>query len=195
LRTASEEDEDWAAIQARIRRSEEPAQRGASAKGAARVQLSGRRSAYAVPLAATLLLGCVVLSYLLVSKSRSALKAPGLHANVAFVSVPPLGESALRAISPETTLSIDGRTERVVLILATRDFRSFSDYEVEVFRGRTLLWRRRGLARAPDGSFSLELARDEVPSGSYRISVSGIATDRKEALGAYSLRVVTPQVR
>jgi Putative zinc-finger len=79
---------------------------------------------------------------------------------------------------------------RVVLILAFAGPASHPEYAVELAAvdGRPL-WSRRGLRPGPDGTFALEVPRQWLPPGTYRIRLSGLRGAAAQEVARYELRI------
>ena len=94
------------------------------------------------------------------------------------------------ATAPEST-EVPAWAERTLLILNLFEPRSYSSYQVEIFRqdaaGGPRVWSSRELRRSPNGSFVLEIPRSFLPAGSYRIELSGIDGGRRHRLAIYHL--------
>jgi hypothetical protein len=78
----------------------------------------------------------------------------------------------------------------LVLVLSLADFQPFPDYQVKIFDSAgNLRWSRAGMLRLPDGSFTLEVKRELLPSGSYQVQLYGLASEPQKLLATYPLRI------
>jgi anti-sigma factor RsiW len=79
---------------------------------------------------------------------------------------------------------------RALLVLASLDERRFDDYVVEVVApAGTALFRGAGLARTPQGTFSLELPLARLLPGPYQILLFGVAAGREHRLERFEIRI------
>lgn len=152
-----------------------------------------RRLRFATPqmgwaLAAGLLVATVGLSFWVV-QLRSELARPRLNLYLADL-VPPAA-SIERTEGSEQRLAVPPEADHLLLLLNLADPRTYPEYEAEILgAGGGRVWRRRGLARSPDGHFTLELPRGFLPAGSYRLRLYGLAGGRREPVVDYDFGIV-----
>lgn len=159
----------------------------------ATVPAARRRPLFATPqmgwaLAAVLLVAAVGLAFWVV-ELRSELARPRLNLYLADL-VPPAA-SIERTEGGEQLLAVPPEADHLLLLLNLADPRSYPEYEAEILgAGGDRIWHRRGLARSPDGHFTLELPRGFLPEGSYRLRLYGLAGGQREPVVDYDFGIV-----
>ncbi len=99
-----------------------------------------------------------------------------------------------RGPGPGQTISLGVKSERYVVALDIADPGDYPDYGVEFLQiskdGEVRIWGAVGLVPSPAETFNVELHRNFLPEGSYRVELFGIEGDRRELLEAYQMHIM-----
>jgi hypothetical protein len=142
--------------------------------------LSSRGLAYAL---AGCLLAAAVGLFLQVGQLRHTvgeLQAPRINVSLGDL-VPAAGDRTRgQGVRPQV-VQLPAGSDSLLLLLNLADFRSFPGYllEIEDTAGR-IVWSRSGLARSPDGNFTLEVPRGFLRPGVHRLRLYGLAASDRE---------------
>lgn len=141
-------------------------------------------------LVAALLLAVIGLSSSVVHLRMRVTVLSEPQANIFVYDLLAVEEGELRDPEAGDSVVIPPGMDRVVLILNVGDVRPYEEHWVEILDwGGSVLWHRRGLVRAPEGSFSIGLTRDLLPAGQYRLGLYGLVGDETSLLATYVIRV------
>jgi hypothetical protein len=207
-RTASEEAEDWKAIQQRLSptgacdEDPPPAPIPVTAPwpGASPLPTVPRSYGLIHLMAAALLIAVVGLSFQVVRLSHRPVSSRTVaaetpQANVFVVDLEPVGTAggtrtsqAGRPNAPET--SVPTGVGMVVFLLVQEDLRQFSGYAVEL-RGADggIFWHSEGLVSLPEGGFSIAVPLAAIPSNEIEIRLYGIDREERELLSTYQTSI------
>ncbi len=142
-------------------------------------------------IAAVLLILSIGLSGLVVSlrKRVGELSRPEVH--VLLADLVPVGEAGIRARDSSVDIRVPGWADRVIIILNLFESSVYSEYHVEISdasqTSRRMVWSHQDLRRSPDRNFVLELPREFLPPGRYRIDLFGVDGERRVQLAEYLL--------
>lgn len=151
---------------------------------------AGRTISFYQLLAATLLLAAIGLSVWVANLRLRVAALVQPQANIFVHDLLPLEEGQTRDSEAGDVLVIPPGMDRVVLILNQQNLRSYRDYRLEILdRDGGVLWQGEELVRTPEGSFSIELARDLLTPGHYRLRLYGLAEAETPLLASYLVRV------
>jgi hypothetical protein len=182
-RTLEEERADWQAIQEQIQ-TDIP------------LSTSRRRPSltWVHALAAVLALIVLGLSFWVAHLELRMRTASNLQANLYIRDLLPGSGGGSRNKAPENMISVPAGLDYAVLVLALADFEPFPDYQIKIFDSAgALRWSRAGMVRLPDGSFTLEVRKELLPSGPYQIQLYGVKARQQKLLATYSLQIVFPE--
>jgi hypothetical protein len=140
-------------------------------------------------LAAMLAVASLALGFWVVRLERQRAIEEGPTANVYVAELSPLGASVPRG---EQIHRAPAGMRSVLLLLSVADLRTFDDYRLTVRRDGPegeLAWEKDGLVRGPQGGFSINVPRDSLPAGRYRLILEGVSGEASETLAQYDLRI------
>jgi Putative zinc-finger len=142
-------------------------------------------------LAASLLLAVIGVSWRLGELAREVRRLSAPRSDVYVAELAPTGSGRPRERGEGDVVRPPAWVSRVVLILDFAGPASSPEYAVELATadGRPI-WRRQGLRPGPDGTFTLEVPRDWLPPGTYRIRLLGLRGAEAREAARYELRVV-----
>ncbi len=191
-RTPEEEAADWQAIQERLRADETDVSTDSAAPPAARPRKARRRISYTPlhALAASLVLAVLGLSFWVLQLKQQVTELDQVQVNVFVSDLEAVGGEASRDVGTVATIAVPPGMDRVVLLLSYTGFQPFDDFEVEILDARgSLLWSHGGLARTPEGSFSVEISKSRLPTGRYEIRLYGSEGEDKKPLASYRTHI------
>jgi hypothetical protein len=121
-------------------------------------------------------------------KEIRRLSAP--RSDVYVTDLAPIGSGSLRERGEKDVVRPPAWASRVVLILAYNGPVSHPEYGIELARvdGRPI-WSQRGLQPGPEGTFTVEVPRQWLPPGVYRIRLTGMGSAAEHEVARYELRV------
>jgi hypothetical protein len=116
------------------------------------------------------------------------LSAP--RSDVYITDLAPVGSGTSRERGASDVVRPPAWASRVVLILAFAGPASSPEYGIDLATadGRPV-WSRQGLRPGPEGTFTLEVPRQWLPPGSYRIRLTGLRGATAQEVARYDLRV------
>jgi hypothetical protein len=163
----------------------------AAASAAPPVRRAVAMSPFAWALAASLLLAVIGLSWRMGELAREVRRLSAPRSDVYVAELAPAGSGRPRERGEGDVVRPPAWVSRVVLILDFGAPASNLEYAIELATadGRPI-WRRQGLRPGPDGTFTLEVPRDWLPPGTYRIRLLALRSAEARELEHYELRVV-----
>lgn len=157
-----------------------------------------RRWIVATSVAASLALACLgLVAFREFSFRDRAQKYAGFNLPRGIANLPLVGlypSDSIRAGEVAVRLEIPADAVAIGLILGTSKTVHYSDYRLVI--RRTLGHEIRaasGIKQAEDGSFRILLPAQDFEAGLYRIVLSGVVSDREEAIEEYLLEAVRLQ--
>ncbi len=125
-------------------------------------------------LAASLLLAVTGLSWRMGGLMREVRRLSAPRSDVYVAELVPAGSGGPRERGEGDAIRPPAWASRVVLILDFAGPASNAEYAIELatVAGRPI-WRRQGLRPGPDGTFTLEVPREWLSPGNYRIRLIG----------------------
>jgi len=179
-RTAAEEAQDWQSLRSRIAST--------PMESPLLFRRRPRPSFHVLALVAALLLTVVGFSIWISSLRRATDSSERPAANIYIRELTAEDDSGARAGSE--SISPPMGTERVLFILALRDLQPWPRVQAEIVDEKeAVVWRREGLIRMPDGSFTLELPGRYLPPGAYRIHLAAVETSGTKTLATYTFHL------
>jgi hypothetical protein len=190
--TAAAVGERWTRFERRLRQEPAPARQPSQlgARLVAWLTFPWRSPSLARAAVALLLVVTAGLSWTLLSQRQRSAASGAPRLNLALAELGPLADSGPRGDVSAVRLSAGA--DGVVLVLALLDPRVFPTYAVEIVAeasGATV-FASRALQKNSEGTFTVELARDFLAAGTYRIDVRGIDGSRQQPLASYRLELV-----
>lgn len=167
---------DWLSIEARL--AAESSATKPDAHGVPPTEIGGGRKprpvwmGLAAILALGLTFGILVGRYLVPVPSGAPVVPIG---NIHFQELVPAEDPTIRS-STVARISLPVSARSLVLILATRNLDDHSAY-VATLESAERRWRVHDLRRSSDGSFSIELPREMLRSGAYRLDLKADSLD------------------
>ncbi len=93
----------------------------------------------------------------------------------------------------EAVTTVPRRASNLMVVLHPPVLPSEADYLVEILESPSpdaeVLWSKRGLEPTAAGYFVLEMNRDFLPGGAYRVRLSTLEGEREHAIAHYTLRL------
>ena len=194
-RTQADQEADWLAVERRLVRevpgghqealypAEQPS---ASPASTLSFPPPSSRSHWPKAVAAVFLATTVALlaqRYLEPEPGGGELATP--RANLYFEELLPVDESTTRSDS-SAKVSLPAQASSLVLILTTESFREYMTYEAVITGGSDgRRWRLEGLARARDGSFSVDLPRSLLTAGTYWLELNALDDGTPSQIARY----------
>lgn len=114
----------------------------------------------------------------------------GPRVNVPLASLLPAKELVRRGPGREQVVEIAPEVQRYVLGLMTGSLPELEGYRIEILKDRTAVWGASGLLPDRQGVFSIQVGRDFLPEGVYRIELYGLGEESSRLLAEYPLRIV-----
>ncbi|MEA2603497.1 MAG: hypothetical protein QOF89_4489 [Acidobacteriota bacterium] len=149
-------------------------------------------SPFAWALAASLLLGVIGLSWRMGELAREVRRLSAPRSDVYVAELVPAGSGRPRERGEGDVVRPPAWVSRVILILDFAGPASSPEYAIELATADSRpIWRRQGLRPGPDGTFTLEVPRDWLPPGTYRIRLLGLRGGEAQEVAQYELRVVS----
>lgn len=174
-------EDDWRAIRRQLHESPVPAHPPAA----------GRSLGVYRALAAGLALLVIGFSFSTVRLANRVSELSRPRANVLVHDLLPVEEGGTRAHGGLEILEIPDGVEYVVLVLNVEDVADHRDYRITIVgRDGEVFFQRHGLVPTPEGSFSIELPRDRLPTDDVRFQLEGLDDAQALPLAAYTLRIV-----
>ena len=142
-------------------------------------------------IAAALLILCLGLSGWVVSLRQKieTVSQPKVH--VHLTDLVPVGEAAIRARDSRVEVRVPEWADRLVVILNLFESGSYAEYHADISEapptGRRQVWSHQDLRQSPDRNFVIELPREFLPAGSYRIDLFGVEGGQRVRLAEYLL--------
>jgi hypothetical protein len=141
--------------------------------------------------AAALLLVSVGLSFWVRSLYERLEERSRPAAHVFLVDLVPAGGQTVRDRDPEAVVEVPEWADRMVFILNLFSVRSHRSYQVEILpaagRDGDPLWREEGLQPTPDRNFVVQVPREFLPAGSYRVELFGVDGEERTRVAEYPL--------
>ncbi len=179
---------DWAHLKARLKADEPTVSEARTESATAHVR---RWQVWALAACLPLLLGLGGLVWL---QERELAEHSRPRINVHQVHLSPLAQQQQRVGSGAQVVTLPASGNHLLLILNIGDRGVFSDYRIEIseaaLAGGRLLWRTDGLVSSAYGTFNLEISRNFLGPGDYRLRLYGLGGDREEVLADYWVRFV-----
>ncbi len=145
--------------------------------------------AFTRAVATALLMATVVLSWTLLERLPQPVDGSP-RINLALTELAPSEDSGQRGQAPAVRLPAG--TSGVLLTLALLDPRTFPAYAIDMVSEATgdIVWHRDDLQRNPEGIFTVQLPREFLPAGSYRIDLRGVDEESEQPLASYRVELV-----
>jgi hypothetical protein len=151
-----------------------------------------RRLTIAWALAATFLACSVGLSMLVWSLKQDNDRAIEPRVNVNIIDLVPIGEWVDRSTRGPEAPAFPKSAPSVILILNLTDQSQLPAYEVEIASADPSRVEQRiirGLERSEEGNFTLEIIRDMLPPGNYRLTLVGVDGKLRKTLAEYKTEI------
>ena len=143
-----------------------------------------------LPMAASVLLGLIGVGFWVASQQHAPPGPQPAPRNPFVFDLVPDGEDRVRDAAALAEVEVPAGMDTLVPRLNLGDQTPYGGYRAEIVNdaGATV-WSQGALRRQPAGEFVVLVDRDDLPAGTYRLSVIGLEADRETVLATYTFEL------